>query len=140
MMGYGGSCGGAGIKIQGSGRIPPKYSSSSSIVSPSPFYTEQLIHIHPRFPGKREILKTQALPSTSSTWTLVDPEVRLDRHTKPRPDPLGQDTQDVDEPGLTIHLPGTLDCRNPNLRYLWIDTKLRPRAIPNSESGGHFGT
>lgn len=52
-----------------------------------------------RFPGKREIQKSRALPSTLSTWTLVDPEDDLDRDARPRPDPSRQDTQEADDPG-----------------------------------------
>jgi hypothetical protein len=95
MMGYGGSHGGAGIKIRGSDQIPQKYSSSSERRESFLCYIEYLIPILPRFPGKRETPKSQALPTTLSTWTLVDHEVHSG---EPRPDPPRQDTQDVVDP------------------------------------------
>jgi hypothetical protein len=98
-MGCGGSCASAGIKTQESGQIPPKYSSSSKRCEFFPFCTEQLMPMRSRFPGQREIPRPHALPSTFSTWTLVDPEVHLERQARPRPDPPRQDTQEVNDPG-----------------------------------------
>ena len=61
-------------------------------MSPSLFDSEQLIPIHPRFPGKREISNTRPLPSTQSTWTLMDPHP--EKQIEPRTDPLRQETLD----------------------------------------------
>jgi hypothetical protein len=82
---YGESCRSVGIKTRWSGRLASNYSSFSEHREAALFVRITATYAPPpRLPGEREMPRMQALPSAPSAWTLMGPEVHLDRKPVPR--------------------------------------------------------
>ena len=138
MLDYGSSFRAAGIRIRGGDQLPWNYSNSSKNRKtrfPSLCRATDIYNVPPRFRGKRETPQAPALRISSSAWTLVGPEVHLDKNAEIRPNPPNQDTRGATQ-GVDKRRPQAATAqRNPPPPTRKVRSKLLLFALRIQERG-----